>query len=253
MNGNDVSSSSGGYSFAVNIVKTREFLLLTLWFLITMLIPYLYSRIKMPIFLHRYLIASSFPLYLLAAGGFSHLKSRALKFSIVIIIVIISSFNLFGQSDLVKEFAHERWRDAAAFLDAKANKNDLVLVTPGYCMDYVLNYYSRRKDIIKEPFPLRSASPKASGERIIVEEEDMNELRRVINGHRRIWLVFSNNVFVGKTSFLQISEELNKTHKLVLTMPFLSVDPDAYPGKMVILIFLYEAKDENMKTGDLME
>ena len=249
----NVSNSSSGFSFAVNIVKTREFLLLLLWFLITVFVPYLYSRIKMPIFLHRYLIASSFPLYLLVAGGFSHLKSRYLKYAIVVIIVIISSFNLFGQSDPVKEFAHERWRDAAAFMDSKAKKNDLVIVNPGYCLEYVFDYYSRRKDLIKMPFPLRSASPKASGERIIVEKGDMNELRQMVNGHRRIWLIFSNNVFVGKTSFLNISEELNKTHKLTLTVPFESVDPEVYPGKMVILIFLYEAKDNNKETGDLTE
>ena len=227
-----------GFSLNVDIVNTRQFLLLSLWFLIPIFVPYLYSRIKMPIYHFRYVLAASVPIYILAAAGFSRLKSAGLKTVIVTLITAISLFNLFGYSDLVKESAREKWREASATVETQAKPGDLVIVSAGYCLDYIFNYYSRRTDIVKKPFPQYSASPRASRDIILINEGDIAELKEIIKGHRRIWLVLSHTFDANSL----MAKEIAKTHKVMFRLSFVN-DPNNAEG-LVIVVYLFEQMQE---------
>ena len=228
--------SIDGYSFNVEIFNSRKVLLPVLWLLIPIFLPYIYSRIRMPIFHFRYVIPASIPLYLLAAAGFSHLKSRGLKNIIVVIIFIISIFNLFTYSDLVRDTARERWRETVSYVENDARQGDLVVVSAGYCLDYIYNYYSKRKDIVKKPFPAYSASPRASRDTIIIQDKDIGEFRELTKDSPRVWIVMSHS-YDPNNFMIRI---LGETHNMVFHKTFSSAPKS--PVGLKIEVYLFEKR-----------
>ncbi len=59
-------------------------------------------------------------------------------------------------------------------------------------LEYVFDYYSKRTDITKKPFPKSSALSRASRDIIVITEGDIPELKETIKGQKRIWLVLSH-------------------------------------------------------------
>jgi len=77
----------------------------------------------------------------------------------------------------------EQWRDVAYYINTDANDGDLILFNAGYTQ-LPFNYYSKRTDLIKKPFPKIGKQ---------VNEENIKELEPTVEGHRRVWVILSHS------------------------------------------------------------
>lgn len=188
--------------------------LMALWLFIPIAIPFIISKLSTPIFHSRYVIVSSTGFYLIVALTIVNLKiSNYLRVTVVMLIVLISAGTLSIYYSSIKK---EPWRDVAALIDSEARQGDIVLFNSGNCRDYVFNYYSRGRQFEKIKFPETTR---------IVKQTDMQRLKDVINGSKRIWLLLSHQ---GNNANL-INKELAKTYVLKRKLE--------YSG---IRLFLYE-------------
>lgn len=100
------------------------------------------------------------------------------------------------------EVNQEEWRDVAQYVDANAERGDLLLFNAGFCLKDVFNYYSKRADVVKKPFPEK-------GNRL--DEENIGELAPTVEGYSRVWLIQSHHNGGRRTS----RPELSPTEDLI--------------------------------------
>jgi hypothetical protein len=98
---------------------------------------------------------------------------------LVVLILCFSLINLLSYYDTVKK---DQWRDAVARLEEQALANDAVLINLPSSVS-AFNYYSKRTDLMKIPFPDYKWDFKA--------ETVAQYLKPVVEGRDRIWLVLS--------------------------------------------------------------
>lgn len=175
---------------AVRMAKLErgKLLLLALWLLVPLLVPFVVSKLTVPIFFDRDAIAAAPALYLLAArgvdslGGLRNLSGQtAVKISVLVAIAIFSLPVLFSYFALPN---NDQWRPAVQFVEKTANSGDVVVISPGPGLANAFNYYSVRQDLEKIPFP--PGSPE-------INREDVESLQPALEGKERVWFIYSKN------------------------------------------------------------
>ncbi len=194
-------------------------LFLTIWAAVIILLPYIWSFIGTPMFVSRYAMAASCAIYLLAALGLeSFLRHRLAGLALVGLVLALS---LWSDNTFYSYNSKAPWRQAAAYLDANAHPGDLVLVSRPLSLNLLLNYYSRRTDLIKVPI----TDPDEP-----VNEQTADSILSVAQGHDRIWLVYHHD---NDPKHLLISR-LAQNHQQITT-PF-----DRYGTFDVVTLKLFE-------------
>lgn len=151
------------------------------WLLVPLAGPFVASYLVAPIFLTRITLPALPALMLLAARGVARVRSAGGRAALASALLLGTAFPLVS---MYREPNKERWREAAADIDAWASPGDLLLVHAPYCKIEVLDYYLRRRDLEVVPFPETHAA---------VADSDTSELRSWIAGRRRVWLVQSHS------------------------------------------------------------
>ncbi len=54
------------------------------------------------------------------------------------------------------EINKQQWRDSIKYLEMNAQSGDIVLCVPDYILNSVINYYTKRNDLYKLPFKMKS-------------------------------------------------------------------------------------------------
>jgi mannosyltransferase len=159
-------------------------LYLWLWLVCPILLPYLMSKCSASIFHNRYMVAASFACYLLAAAGMMKIRPVFLKGIAAAAIIALFLFTLIPS---YFQTYKEQWRDAAAYIEQRANPGDLLLFNSGYTRTCVYWYYAKRQDLAMEGFPVKGDP------RVITEEIVRQQVPPLIEGHGRVWLIRSHS------------------------------------------------------------
>ena len=147
-------------------------LLLVLGVVVPHLLPFAYSRLRVPIYLARATIVALPPFYLLVARA---LTRRRVWGAVGAAAIVLSA--LAAQHAYLKLVSKEPWRDVAKTVDGFARAGDLVVFDPGYGAEG-FGFYSRRRD-------LRQARLLAS----LTTPSGRDELRRAGQDADRVWVV----------------------------------------------------------------
>ena len=153
--------------------------LLLLWLISPIILPFLVSKFSSPIFLPKYSIPALPAFMILAARGFSVVRIHQLR---MLAVVFILCFALIALRNYYGTTRKDQWRDAVTRLEERAEASDIILLNPPSSVS-AFNYYSRRTDLIKIPFPDYKWDFKT--------ETVAQYLKPVVEGRTRIWLVLS--------------------------------------------------------------
>jgi uncharacterized membrane protein len=138
------------------------------------------------LYLAKYTIAASPPLYLLAADGIKKIRPRLAKTAAACAIVI---FSLVSLSNYYLNFHKPQWRQAASFIDANARPADTIIFNDKTSKKAIFDYYYfKRKDVIEEMFP----GELTTAPYVICAKENTEKLWNSVNGRDRIWILLSH-------------------------------------------------------------
>ncbi len=174
--------------------------------------------IRRPIFLDRTLIWITIPLFLLLAAGIAQLKFRLLM--IVVSGIIITNY-LFADGDYYRFVQKEDWSTAAGYVANFAQKDDLVLFNSNFVKIPFDYYFKTYEDLYsvqveKQGLPLDLIDSGILEPKMT--DSDIPKLVSLVNGHDRVWLVYSHNDYTDPTGL--ISQTLASKMKLTLTRDF---------------------------------
>ncbi len=194
--------------------KVPEVSLLLVWLVLPILLPFIISKLFMPIYTLRYTIGASPALYILAALGICRWKRAAVALSISGLFLFLS----FPALNYYHTHPHkEQWRETALLLEKNAKEGDAVVVNcdgPAYLPP--LEYYYRGGI---EPALLRAKDWKP--------EKVGPFLERVSQDKERLWLVSS----YGQGSPV-IRDILKKRYRLIQTKELSGISVDLFSLEM---------------------
>lgn len=119
--------------------------LMLLWFLFPIIILFAASQKAASIFDIKSTIAFSAPFIILSSYGITKLSNKFLKIAAALIITILSILSLNTLYFSEKE-TKEQWREACSYLANECNKEDVIIVEPGYYKRYVFDYYYKNQE-----------------------------------------------------------------------------------------------------------
>ena len=180
-NGKDFFKSLERFTFNLTPSNIDKIYLLLVWMLTPIVLPFIISQFSTPIYHTRYTIVASPAFYILIAKGIDNINHKSIKFGVIILIVILS-LNSVGTYYTVDN--KEQWRDVANFIDVNADFGDLLLFNSGFIQENGFDYYSKRTDLIKKPFPEKTRD---------VDEENIKELVPKVQGYNRVWVILSHD------------------------------------------------------------
>jgi len=166
---------------------------LVLWLICPVLLPFAASHFVTPFFLAKYTICASVAFVLLAARGLTILPWRSVSIGLFAVFVLLASLDMRRYWTTPRK---DRWREAVAFFNVKAQPGDLVVFTE-YAGRLPFEYYSRHRDLPEEG--------------LSVYNDEFNEktvgqvLKPVVSDHDRVWLVLSHQVDLCKVVIRQMS------------------------------------------------
>jgi hypothetical protein len=167
---------------------------LLLWLACPIILPFLVSKFSSPIFLPKYTLPALPAFIILAARGLATLRFHQLRMLMVSLIICFSLITLRGYHGTIKK---DQWRDAVAHLEQRAEASDLILLNPPSSIS-AFNYYSKRADLIKIPFPDYKWDFKA--------ETVAQYLKPVVEGRERVWLILSQQNYLSPLIAKQLGE-----------------------------------------------
>lgn len=143
--------------------------------------------LKRPIIATQTLIWASVPYYVLIAKGIVALRNR---WAVCMGIVFLIIFNSSALYKYYTEFEKERWDLAAQYVSENLDKDDLILFSSGFGQipfDYYFDRYDKIN--IEEHGVPQDLSEKK------VTLESLFPLDKLIQGHKRVWLIYSHEEF----------------------------------------------------------
>jgi 4-amino-4-deoxy-L-arabinose transferase-like glycosyltransferase len=156
----------------------RPAVILTIWYVLPVLLPFAISQISSPIFLPKYTASSAVALLILAAHGLVRVRPRH-RPAIAAAVALVAVAGVAGHYDKVR---HDRWREAVARFEQLARPNDLVLFSQPWGQ-VPFDYYLTRDDVIERPLPPNLPSTPSTFLSTVLAAETM--------GHDRVWFVLS--------------------------------------------------------------
>ncbi len=213
-------------SFNNNLLENNSIYFLLIWMLIPILFPFIFSRFFRPIYMVRYTIGASLPLYLFAAKGIKSIGSyKSIKLSVIAIVLSLSFINL---TQYYTTSYKDKWRETANYVDQNAKSGDLVLFNSGdnILVSFIFNYYSNRDDLVKKNFP-------ESTEWVPIKNI-INKLEPVVDGFKRIWVV----VYRDRDPDFLIENKLKEEYNLIFHQKYIAGNPNLYDsGNINLFLF----------------
>jgi mannosyltransferase len=192
---------SGGADKTQTSTDTRSLsrqsvaLLLALWLLTPIFLPYLISQFGQSIFLPRYTIASSFAWFMLVAIGINSLPANWLRYSAAALLLAVMAGTL---PFYYANSSRTDWPAAVAYLEERAAPSSLLL----FHSDETIapyRYYSERDDLALET--VIAAGARTSTQ---IAAADKPDVRPVARDYQQVWLVsgYDYKTIIGETEIL---------------------------------------------------
>jgi uncharacterized membrane protein len=217
---------------ASSIASVIPHVLLPLWVVVIVGLPFIISQIY-PMFETHSAIAASIALFLLVAAGTVSIRQRHAKVLVLGVIVLLSGAALYDYYTAPSTMTTLSWnlvdvlkpkpqiREAVRYINANAQPGDLILYFPWW-YTYDVNYYQTRADLLYTPFP---TPPWPLGGTPIVNATALNT---AVQNHSRVWVLKSTyEPDVGK---LNVTKTMNQT-----TYPYHVITTQKYLGFTVYL------------------
>lgn len=211
-----IKDSIEEFRWEIKLEYFSKIAFLLMWLIIPIIVPFLISHITSPIYLDRYAIVASLPLYILIAKGVANLENKYLKNTILALIVIASFSNTW--STYYQKIHREQWKDTANYIDERYHKGDIVIFSTDGSID-AFNYYSKNKKMNKIALIETDGLSAASR---------LNDLALIVNDYERVWAVLNN-----------FRKKENNTIKAKLCEGFSLSNSSKYVG---IDVYLYDKK-----------
>ena len=110
-----------------NVHISSELVLVIIWFVIPVLLPFIYSNLFSPIFVDRYTICAAPAFYLLIAVVISRISRVVpIYLSLGALLIVI----LPGLQDYYVADVNEQWQEVAAYVQENSQVNDVIVFTP---------------------------------------------------------------------------------------------------------------------------
>ena len=152
-------------------------LLLLVWLLTPVLLPFVLSQISTPMYLTRGMIGASPAFYLLIAKGVDSTDGwKAMKLVMIGFIVLLSAGNVWKYHTKIKK---EQWREVAYHVDTQAGRGALVLFYPPFCQR-AFNFYSHRLDLVKESLQEKTSE---------IDEMYGKRLETLMKNQQTVWAI----------------------------------------------------------------
>ncbi|MFB6084671.1 MAG: glycosyltransferase family 39 protein [Halorientalis sp.] len=216
----DRRSVAASLSWLREAVDDRTYLL-GLWAVVPIALLFVVSYVVVPLYVVRYTILASFPLYVLVAAGVDGL-GRKLSGSTAGSIAAVAAVLLVVSASLPGYYAfdqNEAWDEVAADVEAAADADDLVLVTnyiPGFIQTKTaFEYYFDRPNVTVTGIPDGLSS---------------SRLRNLTAGHETVWIAFSHTVPAHARA---IRAQLNETYAVAEVRYYHSVALYRYERRSV--------------------
>ena len=161
-----------------------------------------------PIFYDRTLIWASLPLYLLLAAGMCQLRRWPYVLAVVLVVLAVNTLSL---RQYYVHFEKEQWDDAAAFVAQRVMPDDLILFNATWAQ-IPFDYYFR--PLYNRPVAEHGV-PVDLFDRGVLEPKmargDLPWLRALVQGRRRVWLVYSHHWYTDPEGLIPsvLEEELD--------------------------------------------
>jgi hypothetical protein len=168
-----VATSGTGWPRPVGWTPSEETIILTLWLLVPILAPFVYSRFGRPIFVHRYIIGAAPAFYLLAARG---LQAFNRPWRVLGLFLIILSLSVPGLTHYYRHAQKDRWNEVARLIELEGRQGDLVVLASAILQTPFGHYY-------KGPLAIHGVENWNGLEKIF------GSLSKAIVGHQRLWFV----------------------------------------------------------------
>ncbi len=156
-----------------------------IWLCTVILLPFTISKTAMSIYKTKYVVAALLPFVLISVYGIMVLSSKWIKVAITVTIVILSILNT---KTYFLTLHKDQWREAVRYIESYVQPGDVLIFNAGFNLQNAYNYYSKRDDLIKIPFPSKSTRVNLS-----VDENNIHELDSVIGKYNHIWIIASQN------------------------------------------------------------
>jgi hypothetical protein len=131
-----------------------------------------------------------------------------------------------GVWDCYSTVNKQQWRKLANVIDERAEKGDLLLFNAGF-NELPFDYYSKRTDLIKRPFPEDTSD---------VNEEDMKKLEPSVGAHDRVWVILAHSGDINGS----IKKVLSRSYKLSYSKQYESITHNKYHH--IVEVSLFEQK-----------
>ncbi len=195
--------------------KEELFLLLTLFF-IPIGLAFLLSAKIVSLQSIKYIIMASPAYYIILAGGINSLKSKKVSLFLLVSIALLCSYSLKNYYQHSGNF-REDWKEVADYVTLHSKKKDIILFDAGY-MRSPFDYYYRGN------LPRHGLLSREG----LKGDEVSPEVKEVIEGYERVWLILSHNwrtkdfyrelmsshyLMSGKKEFLGVKIYLYQTYQ----------------------------------------
>lgn len=191
-----------GALFLIGVVYVRHNSRPSVFLLLAFFVPVgseiLLSLIR-PVLATQTLIWASVPYYILIAKGIVELRNR---WALAMGIALISIFNSSALYQYYTGFEKERWDLVAHYVAENLDKNDLFLFSSGFGQ-IPFDYYLYRYD--KPNIEEHGVPQDLSEKRMTLES--LPKLEKLIQGHKRIWLIYSHEWFTDSQRLTKVSLE----------------------------------------------
>ena len=164
--------------------------------------------LRRPIFCYRTLIWASLPLYLLLAAGLRRLRRWPYILVVALMVLTVNGLSL---REYYVYFEKEQWDDAAALVAERVEPDDLMLFNATW-VQIPFDYYFHRlytRQVAERGVPVDLF------DRYVLEPKmaasDLPRLRALIQGHERVWLVYSHDWYTDPQGLIPpaLEEELD--------------------------------------------
>lgn len=179
--------------------------LLLLWFILPIAVPFAISKLSSPFYQTKYTIAASLPFYLFVALGLTQLKKLSAQRVLVSLLLICFAVEI---QDLYSTMKRERWNHAAYNVEQTAQPDDLILFNSTGC-EMAFSYYMKRADIKTAVFPYSAGDVTPPSDFVQMqralregfgsthdaqtEEQTKEKLQKIIGTHKRVWIMTHHN------------------------------------------------------------
>ena len=205
--------------------KISVFLFLAAMFFIPVLGELVVS-IRRPIFIDRTLIWVTIPMFIVLAAGIVQLRFHLLM---VLMLGILATNYLFSTGDYYRFYQKEDWSNPAGYIANFIEKDDLILFNSTMTQipfDYYFKTWANLYDLQVEKHGVPADLLDSGVLEPIMTESDIPELISLLQGHNRVWLVYSHNSYTDPMEL--IPQTLAAQMKLLKKRDFYGVQVQLY-------------------------